>query len=205
MPNKINLVGKRFNRLLVIKESLERKNGKVTWNCLCDCGNKILVTSSDLTTGNTKSCGCLSKENSKQINKTHGLSKTKIYSIWLGMKSRCYNKANKRYSDWGGRGIRVCKEWQTFEGFYKDMGKSYKNGLSIDRIDNDKGYEQSNCHWATKIEQQNNKRSNRYIKFNGKIKTLSQWSKDTGIKADTIQARIDYLGWSIKKALNTLI
>lgn len=118
---------------------------------LCHCGNKFKVRSESIRTGNTKSCGC-------SINKTHGMTKHRLYSVWHGMKQRCYNENDKRYMDWGGRGIKICDLWHNVENFIIDMYPSFKEGLSIDRIDYDGNYEKSNCRWATREIQARNTR-----------------------------------------------
>ena len=134
----------------------------------------------------------------------HGMRHTPEYEIWKSMKQRCYNPKNKRYSDWGGRGIKMCDRWKnSFKNFIEDMGKRPPDKHSIDRIDNDKDYCPENCKWATLDEQVNNARSNILITYNGKTLNVSQWSKLVNIKAFTILARINLLGWSHEKALTT--
>lgn len=125
-----------------------------------------------------------------------------MYKSWCHIKQRCGNVNDAAYKDYGGRGISYSENWETFEGFYKDMGSSWKAGLSIDRINNSGNYCKENCRWATRVEQNNNTRRNRYITFDGITKTLSQWSNYTGLKSSTIRQRIDAYGWSIEKSLN---
>lgn len=127
----------------------------------------------------------------------------KLYVIWGSMIQRCNDKNHHSYSRYGGRGILVQDSWLKFNAFSKDMKNSYKQGLTIERIDNESNYSKSNCCWATKKEQANNRRSNRIIEFNGNSKTLAQWSEELGIKRTTISQRLDYYGWSISKALTT--
>lgn len=161
---KIDLTGQKFGRLLVIGEGKGklRNNGqkRITWECKCDCGNSIDVPGYCLKSGNTKSCGCLDREKASNRLKTHGKSGTKLYYIWEAMKQRCYNPNNKRYSDWGGRGITICDEWKNnFRKFEKwAIESGYKEGLTIDRINNDKEYSPNNCRWATYHEQRINQR-----------------------------------------------
>lgn len=123
------------------------------------------------------------------IKGTHKMSGTRTYVIWASMKSRCLNKNTGNYKYYGGRGIIVCERWMKFEDFYKDMGSAPER-LTLDRIKNSGDYELPNCKWATRKEQQNNTRKNRWIEFNGERKTLTQWSKNTGISAPCIAARI---------------
>jgi hypothetical protein len=118
----------------------------------CHCGNEFKAMKSNVINGGTKGCGCL------KYKRTHGLYKHPLHMIWEAMIQRTRNKNNKHFVDYGGRGIKVCEEWKDFKNFYDDMIDGYEKGLSIDRIDNDKGYEKSNCRWATMKVQQRNKR-----------------------------------------------
>ncbi len=155
-----DLTGQKFGRLLVIERSATNsKQNKPRWICKCDCGNEAEVNASDLKTGNTKSCGCFDVESVKARFTTHGQRKTKLYFIWCNMKDRCQREKNKRYADWGGRGIKVCPEWQNYEAFHEwAIQNGYEEGLSIDRINNDGNYQPSNCRWITRSEQNANKR-----------------------------------------------
>lgn len=135
-------------------------------------------------------------------NRTHGMSEGRYYHNWWNMHSRCYRRSNKDYKHYGGRGITVCKRWHSFENFYSDMGPK-PEGRSLDRIDNSKGYSKKNCRWSTQKEQCRNRRSNVFLKFNGKRLCLEDWGIETGIYWKTIHARINALGWTIKSALTT--
>lgn len=191
---KLNIIGLRFERLTVLSELPERtKQGKVLFECKCDCGNIINVIGSKLKNGWTKSCSCLQKEKAKLAtppNKTHGLSKTLIYSTYYTMISRCNNINNESYPHYGGRGITVCERWmESFENFISDMGEKPTKNHSIDRIDVNGNYEPSNCRWATKIEQENNKTDNRIIFHKGKNYTIAQLSKLLNINYSTLWNR----------------
>lgn len=144
----------------------------------------------------------LRKKNPAWFKKTHGMSATLIHRAWSGMLTRCTNKNTGSYHRYGGRGIKVCKRWLKFENFLADMGEK-PTGLSLDRIDNNKGYYPSNCRWATTKEQNNNRRSNVYITFQGRTMTAAQWAAEKGMSRTTLWWRLNYYKWSVEKALNT--
>lgn len=157
MSKIIDLTGKQFGRLTVIKECGRDNRGGKLWLCRCNCGNKedIIVKSYNLTHNHTRSCGCLVLE---RITK-HNMYKTRLYSIWQDMKQRCYYKKSKYYKYYGGKGIIICEEW--LDDFSKFAEWSYKNGyrddLTIDRIDSKGNYEPNNCRWVTNTIQSLNK------------------------------------------------
>lgn len=159
--SKVNLVGQKFGRLTVLKEAGRNKYLDVKWLSICVCGNEKISLGYQLTSGNTKSCGCLHLEQARIQGKilglktTHGMYGSREYRSWCALKQRCSNPKTENYKNYGGRGIRFCKRWETFENFYADMGKRPEN-TSIDRIDNDGNYEPGNCKWSTIIEQNNN-------------------------------------------------
>lgn len=201
-----DLTGKKYNNLLVLYriDDYVSQNGRkfVMWHCKCDCGNEVDVRAESLKSGNTKGCGCL-KENGWHNRETHRLSKTRIYRIWQAMKSRCFNKNNSYFYNYGARGITVCDEWKNdFEKFYAwSMHNGYSEDLTIDRIDNNGNYEPVNCRWATRTVQMNNTRSNKKILYHGKEYTVSELSRISGINAGALNSRIR-LGWDIEKALS---
>ena len=198
--------GTRFGRLVVINLSNKRKSGHLVVHCACDCGNECDVCLSDLRSGRTRSCGCYRRQATAKKNTTHGLSGTRLYSIWCDMHKRCEKPSNKRYENYGGRGITVCSDWQTFQPFYDWAMKSgYQPSLSIDRINVDREYSPKNCRWATSVEQQNNTTRNKYIQFRGKTMTQAQWARETGISQGVIKDRLNKLNWGVEQALTTPI
>lgn len=191
-PRLKNLSGQKFNKLFVIGFcGLENRNAK--WFCKCECGNLAKVSASCLKSGHTKSCGCLFFEAVKASNRKHGHSgytKTKTYGIWSSMRERCTNTNNKTYKNYGSRGITVCERWQVYENFLADMGERPSKEHSLDRIDNDGNYCPENCRWATKKQQANNTRSNRFLTLDGITLTMAQWGDKTGIGGDLIYNRL---------------
>ena len=157
MPAFMDLTGHKYGRLTVLDRS-KNISKIVAWRCLCSCGTKTIVKALCLRSGGTKSCGCLGREIRKLSKTTHGMVGSAEYTTWCALKSRCNTKTDKRFHDYGGRGIKVCDGWLKFEGFYADMGDKPSPNHSIDRIDNDGNYEPGNCRWATTEQQSRNKR-----------------------------------------------
>lgn len=163
MPAKVDLKGKVYGRLTVIKESNERaKNGHIVWICECKCGKETKAPSGHLKSGHTRSCGCLHKERTVKHSTTHGLRQHPLYNVHSSMKNRCTNPKSKAYRNYGGRGIKVCDRWlESFENFYEDIIEGYIKGLQLDRIDNDGDYSKENCRWVTPQQNSMNRGVNR--------------------------------------------
>lgn len=183
---------------------IERVNGRL-WKMRCSCGENFVAQPSD-SKGVCRKCAMakLSAERTK-----HGESPnqgkrnaSKLYSVWLNMRSRCYNPRNKKYKDYGGRGISICEDWNNFLNFKKwAEANGFANNLTIDRIDNNGSYCPENCRWITQKEQMRNTRMNHFLTYNGVTKTMAEWSEITGIKYHTLKQRINKYGYSVERAL----
>ena len=190
-----DLTGRRFGYLTAVKLA-HAHGGHAHWLCSCDCGKDKVVRASHLKSGHTISCGC------KHGSVTHMESKTRLYHIWSGMLERCGNKNNPQYASYGGRGIKVCKEWIDYVPFRNwALANGYQEHLSIDRINNDGNYCPENCRWATPREQANNTRKTRLITYNGETHSVSEWARKLNIKQSTLNMRINKYGWSVEDAL----
>lgn len=201
-------IGKKFGRLTVTSfTQVKSKNYScVGWVVTCDCGNQRVVLPYHLVTGHTTSCGCYKGELRSQKNKTekttHGGRHERLYGIWHGMKQRCYDKNNKDYPKWGGRGIKICDEWKndyaSFRSWSVDNG--YNDSLTIDRIDSEKGYDPSNCRWVDFHTQATNRKNIRSYVLNGEEKNLKELADEYGIQYGTLYRRIKS-GWGLEDAL----
>jgi hypothetical protein len=195
-----DLSGKRFGRLTIISRAPDKickgNRKRIMWVCKCDCGNITIKNGDNIRKGNTSSCGCIKEK--------HSMSYSRLYRIWHGMLERCNNKNHVYFDDYGGRGIDVCDDWKS--DFRKFMDWSLSNGysekLTIDRIDNNKGYSPDNCKWSTMKEQRNNTRANRNLTYNGITMNVTQWAEMLGISRNTLFSRLRK-GWNVEKALST--
>lgn len=203
----------KFNRLTAIEPVWRNKRNSVLWRCKCDCGNETITTVSHLRSGHTKSCGCLMREtsaiNMHNITFKTGCSFERLYAVWIEMLLRCNNPEDKAYKHYGGRGIKVCKEWQDYLVFkecayshgYNENAKRHE--CSIDRIDVNGNYCPENCRWATNAEQSVNKQDTVYVELNGERMALSQAAEKLRMNYGTLNSRINKLHWPVEKALST--
>lgn len=200
----IDITGERFGKLTVLGKSKMQDGNGLLWDCLCDCGNKKTVRGFNLRKGKTKSCGCIRKE--KPNGEKHGMSNSRLYSVWSNMKTRCCNKNNRAYPRYGGRGIKVCDEWNNPESFIEwALDNGYSDKLTLDRIDNDGNYCPNNCRWVSMKDQENNTSRNVLIEFNGELKTFSQWCENFNLPYNTVHKRVFVLKWDFEKAIKTPI
>ena len=204
MPAK-DLTGQRFGFLTVLVRAGTSigKTKKATWLCRCDCGVEVVRESPSLRSAhrpNAKHCGCRHGEHIT----THGMTATRQYSIWAGMRQRCSNPKGKDFKNYGARGITVCKRWaNSFENFWVDMQGGYDERLTLDRKNVNKGYSKANCRWATPQEQGNNTRFNRVLNTPKGTLTVSQAARAYGIKPVTLRARLARYKWPLMQALTT--
>ena len=187
-----DLTGQRFGRLIALEVVGKNSKNESIWKCQCDCGNTTEVLMGKLVHRRTKSCGCYRRDFKKYDAKYNEIIYRRLYCIWGKMRQRCLKPYCKAYKDYGGRGITICKEWENFNNF-RDwaLSNGYRDDLTIDRIDNDGNYEPSNCRWATMLQQQNNKRNNRLLTYNGITMTFSDWARELGIENSTLYKRLE--------------
>lgn len=203
MKTMEDLTGKVFNRLKVISFAGKNKHRQLMWLCVCECGKEKIVRALCLRNGATQSCGCARSDISKKMLTTHGMRHTRIYNIWAGMKVRCNPRREHRWKHiYAGKGITYAAEWETFEGFYKDMGEGYSDELTLDRIDSALGYCKENCRWVTMREQNYNKCNNVLIEHDGILAPAAKHAMNHGISRSTFHTRRYVLGWSIDDALH---
>lgn len=198
-----DLTGRRFGRLTVISCLGKTPGGMSVWLCKCDCGEIRKVQIGNLKNGHTSSCGCYNAEHQADLRRTHGLSETKEFKIWLGMIQRCCNKNHPAFDRYGGRGIKVSRCWRnSFAHFLADMGNCPSEEHSIERVDNDGNYESANCRWATRAEQSRNKKNNVWLTLNGRTQIVEDWAQELGFNPQALRDRMKK-GWSDEAVLTT--
>jgi hypothetical protein len=205
----LNLVGEVFGRLTVIRE-VERVNPrKRQFACRCACGAEVGVNLNKLRSGHTRSCGCLHRETIlRNLEKRptskprHGMNKSPEHRAWVHMRQRCSNPNKKEYPHYGGRGIKVCERWVSFEAFFEDVGPKPGPGYSLDRIDVNGNYEPKNVRWATQQQQIENTRVVRMVTINGKTQSQAAWAREMGLSKGCISRRLT-AGWTIEESILT--
>lgn len=194
-----DLTGQTFGKLTIISLHGTRRypsgGGRRLWLCRCECGVETKVAGNNLKNGHTTSCG--SKKH--QCN-YHGITNTPIYHVWENMIARCTNPRHPVWKDYGGRGIKVCERWMDFSAFHKDMGESYRHGLTIERKNNNAGYSKENCLWIPKSGQVLNTRKTRRVTVAGVTMVAKQWSRKTGVNYQTLLHRLN-VGWPHERAV----
>jgi hypothetical protein len=183
-----NLLGIVFGRLTVIEDNSRSKQGNVIWKCKCECGNEVLVNSSYLITGTTRSCGCLKKEESIIRFTTHGKTRTRLYTTWSSMNQRCYDQKCKSYSAYGGKGVTICDEWKSFVTFQKWAEQSgYNDELTIDRKDSTGNYCPENCQWISFPDNREKHRNSIMLSHDGEVHPLKTWCDKLGLPVQTVR------------------
>ena len=200
MRLSLPVVGARFGRLAFVGPTARSTH----WTFQCECGSPAKeIAHYAVRKGTVRGCGCLWRETVPGANKTHGMTRTRIYRLWSAMHDRCRNPRNSHYPTYGERGITVCSRWRDFEAFYADMGER-PPGMTLNRIDNDGPYSPANCEWASAVTQGRNKASNKLLTFNGKTQPLSAWAEELGMNYNTLNTRLQR-GWDDERVLATPI
>ena len=198
MRKRKNLIGQSFGRLTVIAEGKTResdnKRKRYYWLCQCSCGSQPKeINQNSLLSGEIISCGCYHSEHNHEYGFKHGMSHTRIYTIWSGMIQRCCNPNAKNYPRYGGRGVTVCEEWKEFKNFYEwSKISGYSDNLTIERLDNNGNYCPENCTWITKEKQMRNTRRNHYIKYNDEELTLTEWARKFDMNVETLRYQVNH-------------
>lgn len=204
MWRKTDYTGMKFGKWTVIgtaPNSITKGGYPVSmWDCMCECGTRRAVRGNDLRLGKSVSCGCSMAET--PTSRKHGVSGSHLYMVYHGMKARCYNQNNRDYKHYGGRGIKICNEWEDYTVFEEwAIANGYKQGLTIERIDVNGDYCPDNCKWITQQEQTRNKRTTVYLIAFGKTKPLLEWADEYGISPKILRHRIKR-GWAVEDAIS---
>lgn len=192
----------KYGRWTVLGDAPSRNPKYKLWRCRCDCGTERDVDARNVRIGKSTSCGCYLREVISKPQK-HGMTDSPTYTSWQSMRQRCYYEKNIGYARYGGRGIKVCDRWKDrFENFLADMGER-PNGATLDRIDVNGDYEPSNCKWASREQQNNNRRDNHKYEFEGEALTIPQIARRIGMKEATLRMRIKKYGFTLNQAVST--
>lgn len=202
-----DLIGKKFGRLSVLDDRLRSSTHRFV-KCLCDCGKETVQPLHAVVDGRVVSCGCHRNAATVARSLRHGAARrnevTSEYRIWQQMRKRCENPKAQFYKHYGGRGIKVCERWLTFENFLADMGPRPSPDHSIDRYpDMDGNYEPGNCRWATDLEQANNRRVTPMVEYQGRTQSIADWARELNVKYWSLRNRLINLGWPVEKAFTT--
>jgi hypothetical protein len=199
----VDITGNKYGKLLVINREGRNKSNKITWKCRCDCGKEVIVTGNNLKNGHTQSCGCLHKEADLRKAKRNNMSETKLGKAWYNMIYRATSPKNREAHRYLNRGITVCDEWRdSFESFVKwSMDNGYADNLSLDRINNNKGYSPDNCRWVNQLTQVRNRENTIYLEYKGEKKTLKEWADILGIKYQTLFNRLRDSKWDVESII----
>lgn len=194
-------VGQKVGHLTLLQSEVRKEVRH--WHCRCDCGRLTTKRASCIRRSPLPSCGCKTPGLISKAARKHGMTvgrRTPEYSSWVHMNRRCNSPSNTCYKNYGRRGITICERWQSFENFLADMGNAPSPKHTLDRINVNGNYEPSNCRWATKLEQDNNKRGNVRLTLNGRTMTIAQWNRELGMSTATVQTRLKR-GWTVEEAL----
>ena len=210
MGTKLNLVNQRFGRLLVLEDAGHNASNRTIWKCQCDCGNIYYPTTSALRSGECKSCGCYHKELLGNHRRKHGCSGTLLYKRWKNIRRKCNNPTDHEYNYYGGRGIKVCPEWDNLENGFENFktwaeSNGYAKGLTIDRINNNGDYEPSNCRWTNMKTQGRNRRITRKVEYNGNLITIKELSELYNIDYYLLYDRIIKYNITVEDAIQNLL
>ena len=188
-----DLIGKRFGRLVVVEFDHMDKYYSSHWVCRCDCGSEIVVSRGNLVKGRAKSCGCYKRDLQRELKTIHGESQSRLHNIWENMKQRCGNEKNTNYQSYGKRGIRVCDEWIDDYESFRDwaLANGYSDELTLDRRNNDDIYSPDNCRWTDRYTQMNNRRNTRYLTYNDKTHSISEWARILNVTPSTLSYRVN--------------
>jgi hypothetical protein len=193
---ELDLTDIKFGRLTAVRKGSNHKT-QTRWECLCDCGNSALVTTQNLRNGSTKSCGCYKKEcDTLHGHSNPGGTPSYTYMAWTSMHLRCKSDRPEKLKRYKNRGISVCAEWQNFKNFLRDMGEK-PQGLYLDRIDNNKGYDKNNCRWVTPKESVKNRECTISINYRGAVKTLKEWCILLNVPYSRVRRRYVSKKWSV--------